>query len=80
MREPIRTETAPPPKGPYSQAIVCRGAQLYIAGQGPLDPATGEISGSTFEEQATRTARDIFGVLREGGGHGAATTRADRAQ
>jgi 2-iminobutanoate/2-iminopropanoate deaminase len=67
MREAIRTDSGPAPKGPYSQAIVCLGRQVYIAGQGPLDPATGVLSGSTFEEQAVLTLDNLKAVAAAAG-------------
>jgi 2-iminobutanoate/2-iminopropanoate deaminase len=41
MKKEIRTEKAPAPIGPYSQAIVA-GNRVYVAGQGPLNVETGE--------------------------------------
>ena len=67
MREPIRTADAPAPKGPYSQAIVSRGRHVYIAGQGPLDPESGELTGSTFEEQAVLTFENLRAVAAAAG-------------
>lgn len=67
MREPIRTDDAPAPKGPYSQAIVSRGRQVYIAGQAPVDPRTGELAGSTFEEQAILTLENLRAVAAAAG-------------
>ena len=40
-REVVRTENAPKPIGPYSQAIKL-GGLVFVAGQGPIDPATGQ--------------------------------------
>jgi len=42
MREVIRTDDAPQPAGPYSQAIVNDG-WVYVAGQGPTDPKTRQV-------------------------------------
>ena len=67
MRESILTDRAPAPKGPYSQAIVCRGRHVYIAGQGPVDPATGEFTGATFEEQAVLTFENLQAVAAAAG-------------
>ena len=39
----IRTEKAPAPVGPYNQAIVAKGGIIFVAGQIPLNPTTGEI-------------------------------------
>lgn len=67
MREQILTDSAPAPKGPYSQAIVCRGRHVYIAGQGPVDPRSGEFRGTTFEEQAVLTMENLKAVAAAAG-------------
>lgn len=67
MRQQIQTDRAPAPKGPYSQAIVSSGRHVYVAGQGPLDPATGQFTGATFEEQAVRTFENIRLILEAAG-------------
>lgn len=67
MREPIVTDSAPAPKGPYSQAIVCHGRQVYFAGQGPVDPSTGEFMGESFEEQAVLTFQNLMAVAAAAG-------------
>jgi 2-iminobutanoate/2-iminopropanoate deaminase len=59
MREEIKAVQAPQPKGPYSPAILCGGRQVYFAGQGPVDPQTGDFVGGTFEEQAERTFENL---------------------
>lgn len=45
MRKVIRTENAPAPVGPYNQAIAVSGQLVFVAGQIPLNPSTGEIVG-----------------------------------
>lgn len=45
-REVIRTDKAPAPVGPYNQGIVASGRMVFVAGQIPLDPSTGEIVGT----------------------------------
>lgn len=45
-RKVIRTEDAPAPVGPYNQAIAASGQMVFVAGQIPLDPSTGEIVGA----------------------------------
>lgn len=67
MREEIKAEQAPEPKGPYSQAIRCSGKQIYIAGQGPVDPQTGNFVGASFEEQAERTFENLRLVAEAAG-------------
>src|SRR5699024_12656260 len=55
-KEALRTENAPQPAGPYSQAIVS-GDLLFTAGFGPQDPANGEVAESVAEQtrQGLRT-------------------------
>ncbi|MGB5961031.1 MAG: Rid family detoxifying hydrolase [Coleofasciculaceae cyanobacterium] len=44
-RKVIRTENAPAPVGPYNQAIAVSGQLVFVAGQIPLNPSSGEIVG-----------------------------------
>lgn len=62
----VRTERAPKPVGPYSQAITA-GNTIYVAGQGPIDPATGQFKIGTFEEQAEQTFSNIREILKAAG-------------
>ena len=64
--EKIFTETAPAAVGPYSQAIVT-GGMVYTSGQIALDPATGELAGSTIEEQAEQVMKNLVSVLAAAG-------------
>lgn len=58
----ISTTSAPAALGPYSQAIRS-GNMLFLSGQIPLDPATGQISGSTVDEQTKRVMDNLAAVL-----------------
>ena len=60
------TPNAPAAIGPYSQAIEVNGF-LFASGQIPLDPATGEIVGTTIEEQAERCCQNVKGILEVNG-------------
>ena len=60
------TTNAPAAIGPYSQAIAVNGF-LFASGQIALDPATGEIVGTTIEEQATRCCLNVKGILEANG-------------
>lgn len=60
------TPNAPAAIGPYSQAIAVNGF-LFASGQIPLDPATGEIVGTTIEEQAERCCQNVKGILEANG-------------
>ena len=67
MRQPIQTDQAPKPKAPYSQAILSSGRYLFISGQVPVDPQTGEFVGETFEEQAIRTLENLKAIAAAAG-------------
>ena len=66
MLKVISTEKAPAAIGPYSQAMVF-GNLMISSGQIPIDPATGEIAGTTIQEQAEQVMKDIGAVLEEAG-------------
>ena len=67
MQTKIQTSEAPAAIGPYSQAIRS-GQFLYASGQVPLDPATGEIVGTTVQEQTERVFQNMQAVLASAGG------------
>ena len=58
----INTPDAPAAIGPYSQAIAANGF-LFASGQVALTPGTGEIAGSTIEEQAERCCQNVKAIL-----------------
>ena len=60
------TPDAPAAIGPYSQAISANGF-LCASGQVPLMPGTGEIVGTTIEEQAERACQSIKAILAANG-------------
>ena len=60
------TTNAPAAIGPYSQAIAVNGF-LFASGQIPLDPATGEIVGTTIEEQAEQVFKNLGAILAAAG-------------
>ena len=62
----IATEKAPAAIGPYSQGVVVNNT-LFSSGQIALDPATGEIVGSTIEEQAEQVMKNLGAILEEAG-------------
>ena len=68
MKKPISTQSAPRAIGPYSQAVEARGQRtLYLSGQIPLDPASGELVQGTIEEQAARVLENLGAVLAGAG-------------
>ncbi|HEU5354037.1 MAG TPA: Rid family detoxifying hydrolase [Actinocrinis sp.] len=62
----ITTAAAPAPVASYSQAVR-KGNVLQVAGQGPVDPATGEFAGTTAAEQMRQTLRNVQAILRAAG-------------
>lgn len=64
--EKIHTEKAPAAVGPYSQAMAINGL-VYTSGQIPLDPATGELVGTTIEEQAEQVMKNLVAILEAAG-------------
>ncbi|MDA3921766.1 MAG: RidA family protein [Salinisphaera sp.] len=63
----IHTEAAPAAIGPYSQAVKA-GNTVYISGQIPLDPATGELVEGDFEAQVERVFDNLIAVIEAAGG------------
>jgi 2-iminobutanoate/2-iminopropanoate deaminase len=59
----IRTENAPAPIGPYSQAILA-GNELFCSGQIAIDPATGELTGNDAAAQAEQVLKNLGAVLQ----------------
>jgi 2-iminobutanoate/2-iminopropanoate deaminase len=66
MKKVINTEKAPKPVGPYSQAIENRGF-LFISGQIPVIPETGQIISGNIREQTRQVLRNIDSILNAGG-------------
>ena len=66
MMTTIQTENAPKAIGPYSQGKIA-GNLIFLSGQIPLDPQTGEVSGQTIAEQTERIAKNIAGLLAAAG-------------
>ena len=72
--EPIFTENAPKPIGPYSQAIrapegeTVAGVQwLFCSGQGAMHPQTGELVNESVAAETEQTLQNLGAVLRAGG-------------
>ena len=64
--EEIVTPDAPASIGPYSQGII-DGKTIYVSGQGPVDPETGDIVGETLTEQTKQTLENVAAVLETAG-------------
>ena len=64
--EEIHTDDAPAAIGPYSQGII-DGDRIFVSGQGPIDPETGEIVGEDIKEETAQTLDNIETVLEAAG-------------
>jgi len=62
MREAISTSSAPKAAGPYSQAIRA-GHLVFVSGQIPVDPATGQLVGEDIAAQTHRVMQYVAGIL-----------------
>jgi len=62
----VRSPQAPRPVGPYSQAIRA-GRFLFISGQLPIDPNTGQLVGGSVAEQTRRCMENIKAILAAAG-------------
>lgn len=62
----IRTDKAPAPIGPYSQAVMA-GNTLYISGQIALDPASGELMLANIPDETHMVMKNLQAILTEAG-------------
>jgi reactive intermediate/imine deaminase len=65
-RQPIHSDSAPKAIGPYSQGVRA-GDTLYLSGQVPIDPATGEVVAGNITVQASRVFENLKAVLAAAG-------------
>jgi 2-iminobutanoate/2-iminopropanoate deaminase len=70
MHQVITTSEAPGAIGPYSQAVAVRApaAFLFLSGQIPLDPRTGQLVKGSIEEETRQVMANLQAVLAAGGG------------
>ncbi|MBE2210973.1 MAG: RidA family protein [Xanthomonadaceae bacterium] len=66
-RQPIQTDRAPAAIGPYSQAVRA-GQTVFLSGQIPLDPATGDVVAGGIDAQARRAFDNLKAVCETAGG------------
>lgn len=62
----ISTKAAPAAIGPYSQGVEA-GSTVYVSGQLPIDPATGEFAGADIAAQTKQSLTNIQSILAEAG-------------
>ena len=66
IRQAVATDKAPKAIGPYSQGIKA-GNLLFVSGQVPIDPATGNIIEGDIKTQTDRVMRNLTAILEAGG-------------
>ena len=66
MSKKIQTPNAPVAIGPYSQAVQ-EGGTIYVSGQLPINPATGEFAGADIRAQARQSLENIKAILAAAG-------------
>lgn len=66
MKQSLATQRAPQAIGPYSQGIAANGF-LFLSGQIPLDPATGQVVEGDIAVQTERVLKNLEGVLEAAG-------------
>lgn len=66
MKKIINTPLAPKAIGPYSQAIEANGT-LYISGQLPVNPESGQIVEGEIAQQTEQVLKNIEAILKEAG-------------
>lgn len=66
MKKVIATTNAPAAIGPYSQAVEVNG-MIFISGQVPVNPATGQLVSGGVREQTTQCFSNIKAILKEAG-------------
>ena len=66
MKKAIATDRAPGAIGPYSQAVEA-GGFVFVSGQLPIDPSTGEFAGSDITAQTKQSLDNVNAILAEAG-------------
>ena len=62
----IKTQSAPQPIGPYSQGIRTA-SLLFVSGQGPIDPKTGQMIEADIEKQTHQTLQNVRAIVEDSG-------------
>lgn len=66
MKQIVKTDKAPAAIGPYSQAVI-HGDMIFLSGQIPLDPATGQLVEGDVAAQTERVLENVKAVLEASG-------------
>ena len=66
MKQAIRTENAPQPIGPYSQAVRS-GNLVFVAGQGCMNPRTGQMERASIQSETRQVLENVKAILEAAG-------------
>lgn len=66
MGRMVITTSGAPRSAAYSQAVKA-GGLVFVSGQGPFDPETGKVTGTTIQEQTARCLRNVEAILQAAG-------------
>ena len=66
MRQVVVSEKLPKPAGPYSPAVIA-GDFVYVSGQGPSDPATGQMVRESVQAETRQVLKNIQAILEAAG-------------
>ncbi len=67
MKTIINTDNAPAAIGPYSQAVCSTSGLIFVSGQLPIDPGTGEFAGPDIKSQTRQSLENIKNILEAAG-------------
>ena len=74
MNKAVQTANAPAAIGPYSQGVQA-GKTIYVSGQLPIDPATGNFAGEDIQAQTRQSLTNIKNILAAAGADMAAVVK-----
>lgn len=66
MKQIVRTDDAPKPVGPYSQAVRT-GNLVFVAGQGPINPKTGQRESASIQAETKQVLENLKAILEAAG-------------
>lgn len=67
MKKNLSTPKAPAAIGPYAQGVAAAGSMVFVSGQLPIVPETGELCTGTMAEQTEQSMNNVAAILAEAG-------------
>ena len=67
MKKNLSTPLAPAAIGPYAQGVQAAGSMVFVSGQLPIDPKTGELCTGSMTEQTNQSMNNVAAILAEAG-------------